>query len=121
MTGKLSGPFDVDYLSLKDFQGNELLLPKMTAVTLFISGLAILKTTVDMNLVRIHLQEGHKFVQLAKYSIVFLPFFMVSTFFRLSSISILLTYASVWILFPAITMSFLVNLVYGIKRCLLTI
>lgn len=116
MTGKLPGPFDVKYVLLKDFQGNGVEFPKLTAITLLISGLAILKTCVDLNIVRIHLQEGCKFVKLARRAIVFLPYFMISTIFRLYSISLLMAYAKMWILLPAVSIAFLLNLIYGSKR-----
>ena len=116
MTGKLPGPFDIEFIQLNDFYGNGFSLPKMTAVTLSISALAILKCCVDLNLVRIHLQEGHGFLQLVKCAFVFLPFFITASASRLSSISILLTYASVWILLPALSLLFIINLIYSKKR-----
>ena len=61
MTGKLPGPFEVEDLTVEDSYGNKVVFPKLTAVTLLLSGLAILKTCLDLNLVRVQLQVN-KFV-----------------------------------------------------------
>ena len=116
MTGKLPGPFEVDYFALRDSYGNEVNLPKITAVTMIISAFSIIKTSCDQNIVRIHLQEGFKFVEFLRCAAVFLPFFLATTIFQLSAISILLTYAGYWILLPAVTISFVLKLVKAHKR-----
>ena len=115
MTGKLPGPFDIDYFSLKDSYGNELALPKLTAITLMTSGLAIVKTCADLNIVRIHLQEGFKFVNFFGTALVYLPYFMTSIIFRLSAMALLMTYLSTWTFIP-IFITFMLNMKFGYAR-----
>ena len=38
MTGKVGGAFDLEYVTLNDSFGNNVSLPKLTAITLTISG-----------------------------------------------------------------------------------
>ena len=115
MTGKVGGPFDVEYVTIKDVHDNTLSLPKLTAVTLMMSGLALLKASVDLNILRIHLRDGHKFSQLVKQALTFLPLLMSTIIFRLSSISFMLTYLTTWTLLP-MGITFIGTLIYGSKR-----
>ena len=43
MTGKLPGPFTIEYFLLKDSDGNELEFPKMTAFTIVTSSLGTIQ------------------------------------------------------------------------------
>ena len=115
LTGKLPSPFNVEYFKWKDSNGNELEFPMMTAITLLSSGLAIVKTCADLNIVRIHIQEGYNFVQFAGRSLIFTPFFVSSAIFRISAISILLAYFRETTILP-IAIIFSANIIYGYKR-----
>ena len=115
MTGKLPGPFDIAYFSLKDSYGNELALPKLTAITLLTSGLAIVKTCADLNIVRIHLQEGFKFPKFFGKALIYLPYFMTSIIFRLSAMALLMTYFSTWTILP-VSITFMLNMKFGYTR-----
>ena len=116
MTGKLPGPFEVEYLSVGDAYGNRLAFPKLTALTLLFSGISILKTCLDLNITRIHLQEGFRFSAFVDRSLTFLPFFIVSIVYRLLTFSIILSYCSFWVTLPAAILLFSWNLHDGIKR-----
>ena len=56
MTGRLPGIFQIEFWSVVDLNGNELTLPKFTALTLTTSLLSMLKACVDLNLQRVHVQ-----------------------------------------------------------------
>ena len=70
---------------------------------------------MDLNIVRVHLQEGFKFIKLADRAMIFTPFFMVSTIFRLLAISLILVYGSFWITLPTLSILFVANLVYVVR------
>ena len=56
MTGRLPGIFQIEFMSVVDLNGNELTLPKFTALTLTTSLMSMLKACVDLNLQRVHVQ-----------------------------------------------------------------
>ena len=100
MTGRLPGPFEIGFWDIVDPNGNKLTFPKCTAVTLSTSFLSMLKVCIDLNLQRIHVQQGSKIMVLLGRTFVYIQFFAASAFFRLFAISLLLTYITFWTIFP---------------------
>ena len=92
--GKMPGFLDIEYFGVTDAYGNELSIPKCTAIALFTSGLSMLKACVDVNIMRIHLDEGVDLSSVAAKGLAYLPFFIVTGLFRLSALSIIMTYAN---------------------------
>ena len=115
MTGKLHGPFEIDYISLEDLNGNTITFPAITAITITLSFLSLLKTCVGLNLQEIHIESGSKFLTFLDRALVYIPFFIASAIFRLSAISLLMNYITYWTLVP-ITIIFFANLYYGKTR-----
>ena len=62
MTGRLPGLFEIEFWTVVDPNGNELSLPKFTALTMTTSLLSMLKACVDLNLQRIHIEVNNSFV-----------------------------------------------------------
>ena len=115
MTGRLPGPFEIGFWDIVDPNGNKLTFPKCTAVTLSTSFLSMLKVCIDLNLQRIHVQQGSKIMVLLGRAFVYIQFFAASAFFRLFSISLLLTYITFWTIIP-VGIVFVANLIYAKKR-----
>ena len=115
MTGKLPGPFEIAYFSWTDPNGNTISFPQVTAITITLSFLCMLKTCIGLNLQEIHVKPGSKFLTFLDRAFVYIPFFVACAFFRLSAISLLLTYITYWTLVP-VTINFFANLYYGISR-----
>ena len=99
MTGKMPGPFEIEYVRLEDAYHNSITLPKCTAVALVTSSLSMLKVCVDLNLLRIHMKDSN-IRKLAGVAFVYIPFFIATAIFRLSSISILMAYAHFGAILP---------------------
>ena len=115
MTGKLPTPFEIGYISWTDPNGNTISFPQITAITIALSFMSMLKTCIGLNLQGIHFEQGSNLVTILDRVFVYIPFFIASAFFRLSAISLLLTYITYWTLIP-ITVTFIANLYYGIAR-----
>ena len=115
MTGKLPGPFEIAYFSWTDPNGNTISFPQITAITITLSFLSMLKTCVGFNLQGIHIKPGSNFFTFLDRAFVYIPFFVASAFFRLSAISLLMTYITYWTLVP-MAIIFLANLYYGKTR-----
>ena len=114
-TGKLPGPFQVKYFGLTDLDGNPIEIPLYTAISLFLSGLSIIKACADLNVVRIHVEDDYEFGDYARKVFVHLPFMLTSGFFAIYSISILITYVNVWVIIP-IPIVLMANLIYSRKK-----
>ena len=114
MTGKMPGPFDIDYIKLTDAYGNSISLPKCTAVALITSSLSMLKVCVDLNLLRIHMKDSN-IRKLAGLAFIYLPFFITNAMFRLSAISILITYIHYFAFLPVVFVIGM-NILYAKKK-----
>ena len=114
MTGKMPGPFEIEYLTLSDAWNNSISLPKCTAIALITSSLSMLKVCVDLNLLAIHVKDCNKRT-LASSAFIYIPFFVATAIYRLFSISILITYLNFWAVLPV---AFVIgmNIWYGIKK-----
>ena len=117
MTGKLRGPFEIAYSSWTDPNGNKIAIPQITAITIALSFMSMLKTCVGLNLQRIHIEPDSSFITFLGPATNYLPFFLANAFFRLSSISLLLTYIHYFTLVPVVII-FFANLYYGKTRYL---
>ena len=115
MTGKMPGPFELEYFTLADTYGNAVSIPKCTAIALGTSSLSMLKSTITLNLTTIHLRDGPNLSTIVGQCITYLPFLMATGIFRLSAISILMTYGNVGALFP-VAIVFVTNLLFAYKR-----
>ena len=113
--GKMPAPFDIESFDLIDAYGNELNIPKCTAIALFTSSLSILKASVDINMMRIHLNEGAPLGSLGAKAFIYMPFFVATGLFRLSALSLILTYLNYWTVIIVATI-IVANLVYGYKK-----
>ena len=114
MTGKMPGPFAIEYVTLEDAYDNSIILPKCTAVALVTSSLSMLKVCVDLNLLRIHLKDSN-IRKLAGLAFVYLPFFITNAMFRLSAISILITYINYLAILPVVFVIGM-NILYAKKK-----
>ena len=117
MTGKLRGPFEIAYSSWTDPNGNKIAIPQITAITIALSFMSMLNTCVGLNLKRIHIEPDSNFIRFLDLATIYLPFFLVNAFFRLSAISLLLTYIHYFTLVPVMII-FFANLYYGKTRYL---
>ena len=115
MTGKLRGPFEIAYSSWTDPNGNKIAIPQITAITIALSFMSMLKTCVVLNLQDIHFESSSNSSTKLDRAFVYIPFFVASALFRLSAISLLMTYTTYWALIP-VTIIFSINLYYGFKR-----
>ena len=115
MTGKMPGPFELEYFTVSDTYGNAISIPKCTAIALVTSSLSMLKTSITLNLKTIHLRDGLNLSSIVGQCITYLPFLMATGIFRLSAISILVTYGNVGAIFP-VTIVFAANLMFAYKR-----
>ena len=75
----------------------------------------MLKVCIDLNLQRIHVQQGFKIMELLSRAFAYIQFFASSAFFRLFAISLLLTYVTFWTIIP-VGIVFMANLLYAKKR-----
>ena len=75
-TGKMPGFLDIEYFDVTDAYGNEFNIPKCTAIALCTSGLSMLKSCVDVNIMRIHLDEGVELSSVASKALAYLPYWV---------------------------------------------
>ena len=117
MTGKMPGPFEIESVTFCDAHKNCVTLSTCTAITMITSGLSMLKVCVDLNLLKIHVKDSDdsKYRKLAGATFIHIPVFVATAIYRLSALSILITYAN----YPIVlTVAFVIimNIVYGGKK-----
>ena len=120
MTGKIPGPFEIEYLTISDAYNNSFTLPKCTAIAMITSSLSMLKVCVDLNLLKIHVKDkthanDSNKCKLLSVAFIYIPFFVATAMYRLYAISILMTYANYGAVFPV---AFVIgmNVLYGKKK-----
>ena len=114
MTGKMSGPFEIEWVKFSDPYDNSVTIPRCTAVALVTSSLSMLKVCVDLNLLRIHMKDSN-IRKLAGLAFVYIPFFISTAIFRLSAISILMTYFHYLAIIP-VALVIVMNILYGRRK-----
>ena len=114
MTGKIPGPFEIEWVKISDGYNNSFNLPKCTAFAIITSSLSMLKMCVDLNLLKIHL-KGSDFWKLANTAVIYVPFFIISAMFRMTALSILITYAS-YLGFISVVLIIGINIKYGREK-----
>ena len=104
----------VAYFFSTTHSSRALWLPKCTAIALITSSLSMLKVCVDLNLLRIHMKDSN-IRKLAGLAFIYLPFFITNAMFRLSAISILITYINYLAILPVVFVIGM-NILYAKKK-----
>ena len=117
MTGKMPGPFEIEWVTFRDAYENPVTVPTCTAITMITSGLSMLKVCVDLNLLKIHVKDSDdsKYRKLAGVTFVHIPVFVATAIYRLSALSILIAYVNYPIVLP-VAFVIIMNIVYGGKK-----
>lgn len=120
MSGKVPFPWDKKQkVDIIDSAGNKLSLPASTSISLVLSLIHMIKTIVNLNIFRVHIDEiknTSDVIELGRHVSLHLPFFAVSTFFRLVSIPLMICYMNNYLGSLPICIFFFFNIVIGIQH-----
>lgn len=117
--GKVPKPWAVTgSFKITDWSGNTVELPTTAAFSLFFSLLSMLKAAVEFNIIRVHIENVKDCVKFSQFLVIvsdFMPFFAVSTFFRIASICLFTTYFNTYGFIP-VFLFWIANLFIGYRR-----
>ena len=117
--GKVPKPWDLtrDFV-FSDSAGNSIYIPTTSTISLIFSVLSILKAIIEFNIQKLHvtdIDDMPQFVKVLEIIASHLPYFVTSTFFRISSFVISLTYLNQFGFVP-IFLLFIANLILGYAK-----
>ena len=117
--GKVPKPWVVTgSFSFTDWSGNTVELPTTAAFSLFFSALSMLKAAVEFNIIRVHIENIKDCSKFSKFLVIvsdYMPYFAVSTYFRIGSIILFTTYLNTYGLLP-VFLFWMSNLIIGYRR-----
>ncbi len=96
LNGKIPKPWeDVGQVTIRDYYGNPLTLPTTAMISLAFSIASMLKSVVEFNIIRVHIQDlvsGERILLFIEKVCDHLPFLLSATVFRISAATIFVTY-----------------------------
>ncbi|TRY78671.1 hypothetical protein TCAL_11594 [Tigriopus californicus] len=120
LNGKIPAPFSLSETPpmTVDWHGNKISVPTISSISMIFSGLSIFKAIIQFNIINEHIRDISSMWSIVEIVVKIFdygPFFVIGAFFRIATVSVLITYLNV-IGFVPIGIIFFINLAIGYSR-----